>query len=94
VFFFLNFNFNKASNQPSPRPLLFSIYISRADAYNTTSFGDPPIKLAHEDSFVVYIGLTSMLQKECVAGTGCFDWHSNVIEWSVIPSPISYLSLI
>mmetsp|Transcript_53107 Transcript_53107/g.68113 ORF Transcript_53107/g.68113 Transcript_53107/m.68113 type:complete len:830 (-) Transcript_53107:21-2510(-) len=57
-------------------------YWVRASAYNMSSTDEgPPLKLQHEDAFEVYIGLTSMLQKECVAGTGCFHHDLRVIEW-------------
>jgi hypothetical protein len=38
-------------------------------------------KLKDENSLEVYVGLTSMVKKVCVPGTGCFDYELELVEW-------------
>jgi hypothetical protein len=54
----------------------------KATAYNTTGadYGYPH-RLRDEDAFEVYIGLTSMVQRRCEPGTGCFENKLSQIEW-------------
>ena len=75
--------------------VLFTYWV-RASAYNTTTAAAagegqgvaaaevalaPVQHLRHERAFEVYIGLTSMVQKRCTPGTGCFAYDMDVVEW-------------
>ena len=44
-------------------------------------FNSTVTKLKDENSFEVYVGLTSMVKKVCVPGTGCFDYELELVEW-------------
>jgi hypothetical protein len=62
--------------------LILPAHRVKATAYNTTGADyEAPSRLRDEDAMEVYIGLTSMVQKRCEAGTGCFESKLGLIEW-------------
>jgi len=62
-----------------PNVVLLTYWV-RASGFNSTK-GSAPVRLGHESAFEVYIGLTSMVQKRCTPGTGCFEYELDLIEW-------------
>lgn len=74
--------FSLANN---PNIIIYTYWVA-ATAYNTSKDGGPPAKLADEHAFAVYVGLTSLVEKRCVPGSGCFLYQTDLIPWWQTPA--------
>ena len=74
--------FSLANN---PNIIIYTYWVA-ATAYNTTKGGGPPNKLADEHAFAVYVGLTSLVEKRCIPGSGCFLYKTDLIPWWQTPA--------